>query len=415
MSEATGRAAEAVARHSYARLVAFLAARTRDIAAAEDALAEAFRLGLETWPRDGVPRNPEAWLLTVARRAHGARARAAGRAGALVPALVLAVEEAEARAAEEAEMAFPDHRLKLLFICAHPAIDPAVHTPLMLQAVLGLDAARIADAFQVQPATMSQRLVRAKAKIKAARIRFAAPEPAELPARLEAVIEAIFGAYGTGWEEIGSAEGGRGRDLAWEAIFLGRMLAVLLPEEPEVKGLLAAMLYAEARTAGRRSPSGAYVPLAAQDTTLWDSGMIAEADRLLVEAGAAGRFGRMQCAAAIQAVHAARASTGRTDVAALDLLYDALARFSPTVGVLVARAAARAEARGPAAALGLLDALPQALVTGYQPYWATRASLLARLGHVPLARAAFARAEALATDPAVRAHIEAECRRLGGR
>ena len=255
MDGAAASLAEAVARRSYGRLVAYLVGRTRDLAAAEDALAEAFRAALETWPRDGVPRSPEAWLLTVARRAHGARERAAMRAAAAAPEIARAIDEAGARAVEEADMRFPDHRLKLLFVCAHPAIDPGVHTPLMLQTVLGLDAARIAAAFLVPPATMSQRLVRAKAKIKAARIRFATPEPPDLPERLGAVCEAIFGAYGAGWDEIGAADPRR-RDLAAEAVFLARTLVELMPEGPEAKGLLAALLYSEARAGARRGPGG---------------------------------------------------------------------------------------------------------------------------------------------------------------
>ncbi len=378
MEDATDRVAEAVARHSYARLVAFLTARTRDVAGAENALAEAFRLGLETWPGDGAPRNPEAWLLTVARRAHGARARRDRNAEAAQPALLLALEEARARV-EEADMEFPDHRLKLMFVCAHPAIDPGVHTALMLQTVLGLDAARIAAAFLAPPATIGQRLVRAKAKIKAARIRFETPEAEDLPARLEAVLEAVFAAYGTGWDHLGGPDPKR-RDLAGEAVFLGRMLVHLLPSEPEAAGLLALMLYAEARAPARRDPAGRYVPLGAQDMARWDAALIDEADTLMARAGAMGRFGRFQCAAAIQAVHAARRMTGVTDAAALDLLYAALARFSPTLGVRVAQAAARAEAQGPAAGLALIDALEGPKAERYQPFWAVRARLLAASG-----------------------------------
>ena len=228
---------------------------------------------------------------------------------------------------------------------------------------------------------MGQRLVRAKAKIKAARIRFEAPEPPELPARLEAVLEAIFAAYGTGWDHFGGPDSKR-RDLAGEALFLGRMLARLMPGEPEALALVALMLYAEARAPARRSAAGAYVPLSDQNVALWDAAAIAEADALLARAGVMGRFGRFQCAAAIQAVHAARRATGSTDAAALDLLYAALARFSPTLGVRVAQAAARAEAQGPAAGLALLDAIERAQAETYQPFWAVRARLLGRGGRV---------------------------------
>jgi RNA polymerase sigma-70 factor (ECF subfamily) len=410
MEATPGQVAAATARASRARLVAYLAGRTRDLAAAEDALSEAFRIALETWPRDGTPKNPEAWLLTVARRAHGARERRAARAEAAMPVLTLALEEAAARAGEEAEMHFPDHRVKLLFVCAHPAIDPVAHAPLMLQVVLGLDAARIAAAFLEAPATVSQRLVRAKAKIKAARVRFETPEARDLPGRLAAVLEAIYAAYGTGWDHLGGPDAKR-RDLAGEALHLGRVVTRLLPDEPEAMGLLALMLYAEARAPARRDAAGRYVALAEQDTALWDADLIAEADAALARAGAVGSVGRFQCAAAIQAVHAARRVTGRTDAAALDLLYDALARFSPTVGVHVARAAARGAARGPAAGLALLDALDPARIDGYQPFWAVRARLLAEAGE-PAAREAYARAAALAEDPAVRAWLAAEGARL---
>lgn len=293
-------------------------------------------------------------------------------------------------------MQFPDHRVKLLFICAHPAIDPGAHAPLMLQTVLGLDASRITAAFLEAPATMGQRLVRAKAKIKAARLRFAAPEAADLPGRLDAALDAAFAAYGAGWDHLGGPDPKR-RDLAGEAVFLGRMAAEVMPEEPEALGLLAAMLYSDARAPARRDAAGRFAPLSEQDTALWDGRVIAEADAAL----ALGQFGRFQCAAAMQAVHAARRITWRTDVEALDLLYEALARFSPTPGVLVARAAAQ----GPAAGLALLAALDPARAERYQPFWAVRARLLAQAGDAAAARGAYLRAASMAEDGAVRAWL----------
>jgi RNA polymerase sigma-70 factor (ECF subfamily) len=393
------RAVERAARDSYGRLVTFLAARSRDIAAAEDALADAFRAALETWPRDGVPDRPEAWLLTAARRRliDGAR-HAQIRVGAL-PDLRVFAEEAQALA--EADM-FPDERLTLLFVCAHPAIDPAIHTPLMLQTVLGLDAARIASAFLVSPAAMGQRLSRAKVKIRDAGIGFELPEAKELPPRLDAVLQAVYAAYGSGWDDVAGADPRR-RGLAVEAIDLGRMLRPLLPAEPEVEGLLALMLHCEARREARRGPAGEYVPLSEQDTARWSMPMIGEAERILSAAAQDKRFGRFQLEAAIQSVHAQRARGGRTDWEAIALLYEGLVRLAPTIGARVGQAAAIAEARGAAAGQALLDTIPAEAVASYQPYWALAAHLLRRLGQP--ADMAYERAIGLCEDSAMRAFL----------
>ncbi len=399
MAESDARRAVAqAARDSRARLVAFLAARSRDVAAAEDALADAFRAALETWPDTGVPARPEAWLLTAARRRLIDAARHAQVRQDAVPTLRAVAEEAEEMAGSGT--GFPDERLKLLFVCAHPAIDAGARTALMLQTVLGLDAARIASAFLVKPAAMGQRLSRAKAKIRDAGIGFTLPGPADLPPRLHAVLEAIYAAYGTGWDHWDGADPRR-RGLAAEAIELGRLLLHLMPGEPEAQGLLALMLHCEARRAARRGPAGDYVPLTEQDTALWSAPMIAEADRLLTAAERAGRLGRFQLEAAIQSVHARRAATGRTDWRAVALLYEGLVRLAPTIGALVGRAAAVAEAQDAQAGLALLQALPQEAVAAYQPYWALAAHLLARLGR-PEADAAFDRAIGLCEDEAAR-------------
>lgn len=395
MTEAARRAAEAAARDAYGRLVALLAARTRDLAAAEDALAEAFRAALETWPVRGVPDRPAAWLLTVARRGLGRAARHGRVRDAALPALDWLAREAEEPAAE-----IPDRRLALLFVCAHPAIDPAARTPLMLQVVLGLDAPRIAAAFLASPSAMAQRLVRAKLRIRDAGIRFAEPEPRELPERLEAVLAAVYAAYGTAWDAAPGAEDRGG--LAEEAIHLARLLAALLPGEPEALGLLALLLHCEARRAARRGPDGGFVPLGDQDTALWSAPMIAEAEAALTAASRAGRLGRFQLEASVQSVHAARARSGRTDHGALVLLYDLLAREAPTPGLLVARAAALGEAAGPEAGLAALDA---AEVVAYQPWWAARAHLLRRAGRAADAAEAYRRAIGLAEDPALRAWL----------
>ncbi len=392
-------AVEQAARDSYGRLVAFLAARSRDMAAAEDALADAFRAALETWPRIGVPQKPEAWLLIAARRRLIDNARHARVHADAVPALRAAAQEARKLTTMEAE--FPDERLQLLFICAHPAIDAAARTPLMLQTVLGLDAARIASAFLVRPATMGQRLSRAKTKIRDARIRFELPEAKELPARLDAVLEAIYAAYGSGWEDISGSDPRR-KGLAVEAIELGRLLSRLMPAEPEVQGLLALMLFCESRRDARRSATGAYVPLSEQDVERWSRAMIEEADSYLIAASRAGKIGRFQLEAAIQSVHAQRARTSQTDWEAIAVMYEALVRIAPTIGALVGRAAAVAEARGAAFGWAMLEAIPGEAISSYQPYWALAAHLLKRMQRLEEAAAAYSRAIGLCEDSAAR-------------
>jgi predicted RNA polymerase sigma factor len=392
------RTIERVARESYGRLVAYLSSHTRDVASAEDALSNALIAALTTWPRDGVPQNPEAWLLTTARHSLIDLLRHRQVAEASEPTLVLLRRESK-----EAIMSakFPDERLKLLFVCAHPAIDPAMHTPLMLQTVLGLDAVRIAHAFLVSPKAMGQRLVRAKTKIRDAGIRFEVPQERELPQRLDAVLEAIYAAFGIGWDDMVGADQ-RGRDLAEEAIWLARVLLELMPREAEVGGLLALMLHCEARRAARRGPGGRYIPLSEQDTRQWSLPLIDEAERHLATASSRNRIGRFQLEAAIQSVHAERARSGRTEWNATVLFYEQLIRISPTLGARIGHAAAVGEANGPEAGLALLDKIDPDAAAGYQPYWAVRAHLLQQLDKTAEAVDAFDRAIGLAEDPAVR-------------
>jgi RNA polymerase sigma-70 factor (ECF subfamily) len=396
--ESTHRAIERVARESYGRLVAYLSVHTRDVARAEDALSNALVAALETWPRDGVSQNPEAWLLTTARHSLIDHVRHQQVAEASEPTLRLLREESKEMTLS-AE--FPDERLKLLFVCTHPAIDPAMHTPLMHQTVLGLDAARIAHAFLVSPTTMGQRLVRAKTKIRDGGIQFEVPQERELPQRLDAVLEAIYAAFGIGWDGMAGVDQ-RGRDLAEEAIWLARVLLQLMPGEAEVRGLLALMLHCEARRAARRGPDGRYVSLSEQDSEQWSRPLIEEAERLLAEAAGRGRTGRFQLEAAIQSVHADRMRTGRIEWGAIALFYEQLTRLSQTLGTRIGYAAAVGEANGPAAGLAVLNAIHLDAVSNYQPYWAVRAHLLQRLGKASEAVDAFDRAIGLAEDPAVR-------------
>lgn len=400
MGEARARqAAEAVARAAYGRLVAYLAARSRDVAAAEDALAEAFRQALDTWPERGVPDRPEAWLFTAARRNLGQAERRARVRDAARPTLDL-LRDLTSRDPE----AIPDDRLKLMFVCAHPAIDAAARAPLMLQTVLGLDAGRIASAFLVAPAAMGQRLVRAKAKVRDAGIAFEEPGAEAIGERLDAVLSAIYAAYGTGWDNLDGADARRG-DLIGEALWLARLLVALAPTEPEPKGLLALILHCEARRAARKDAQGRFVPLSEQDARLWDSARIREAEGMLTQAARAGRIGRFQLEAAIQSVHAQRAVTGRIPWEELARLYEGLVRIAPTIGALVGRAAAIAEARGPTVGLDSLGEIPEDAVDRYQPYWVLRAHLLARMGEGDTARSARARAIGLTEDVSVRAFL----------
>src|SRR5712671_4499942 len=378
-TEQTHSTADAVARRSYGKLVAFLAARTRDLAAAEDALSEAFAAALADWPLKGCPSNTEAWLLTVARRKMIDAVRRCSTAEAATAKLQLLAEGLEAAAAAAAEM--PDRRLALMFVCAHQAIDAA---------------------FLVSPATMGKRLVRAKDKIRQAGIPFSIPEPEELPDRLDTVLDAIYAAFAEGWTDAGGTDVAR-RDLTEEAIFLARLVTELLPKEPEALGLLALMLHAEARRHARRNLHGDYVPLAEQDPALWDSQMIDEAEALLRRASALGSIGRYQLEGALQSAHVYRCRTGHANWAEVVQLYDALFELAGSPVVAINRALAIAEVHGAGAAL---DAMQEVAADGrlaeYQPYWAARAELLAKTGAHAEARRAYEIAIGLERDASVR-------------
>ena len=403
MSEAaTSVAIESVVRDSYGRLVAYLAARSGDVAGAEDALGDAFVAALKRWPAEGVPEKPEAWLLHVARNRMIDAARHTQVREKSEEFLQQIAEEAQAVA--KAHEHFPDERLKLLFVCAHPAIDSAARTPLMLQTVLGIDAARIASAFLVSPAAMSQRLVRAKNKIRDAAIPFRVPEPPELNERASFVLDAIYAAYTTGWESLMEAASTH-HALAREAILLGRMLAQLMPREAEAHGLLSLMLHCEARRQARYTRNGKFVSLDQQDANLWSQPMIEEAEKHLHSAAAFKHMGRYQLEAAIQSLHANRAKTGRIDWKEIALLYEGLVRIAPGIGSLVGRAVAIAQAGEPAVGLAALEQIPPDRIADYQPYWAACGHLLRLLNRKDEARKAFDRAASLTDDPALREYL----------
>lgn len=391
-------------RESFGRLLAFLSARTGDIAMAEDALADALVTALRVWPVTGVPQNPEAWLLVTARRR---------RLDVLKHRRIVEREEpALVRAARDAELAlhtpelFPDDRLRLLFVCAHPAIDAANHAPLMLQTVLGLDAARIAKAFATEPAAMSQRLVRTKRKILAARIPFTVPGPETIRPRLGSVLEAIYAAYGTGWDESGHALATG--DLTAEAVYLGALVEDLSGRDPEAQGLNALMGFCEARRNARRTDEGGYVPLSEQDPKRWHLPMIAAAEAWLAQAALSRQPGRFQLEAAIQSALSVRASGRDVDWVAVELLYHALIQEWPSVGALVGRAEVVARLSGATAGLRALGVVPPAQAATYQPFWATKAALLARDGDSAAAITAYERALSMTSDIAVRHWLAAQ-------
>src|SRR5215813_12813288 len=345
--------ADAIARRSYGKLIAFLAASTRDVAAAEDALADAFAAALAEWPRTGCPVSPEAWLVTVAQRKiiDEVRRRHTREIGADQLQLIADGLESAAGFGE-----IPDRRLALLFAAAHPAVEPGISAPLMLQTVLGFDARMIASAFLSSPEAMAKRLVRAKAKIKQAGIPFSVPDRDELPGRLDAVLSAIYAVFAEGWADPTGVDVAR-RGFTREALFLARLVVELMAGDPEALGLLALMLYAEARRPARRSASGAFVPLSQQNIKMWDASMINEAETLLHRASTAGAFGRYQLEAALQSAHVHRCLTGTHNWAHVVSLYDALLEVSGSPVVRLNRALAVAETQGVHAALTEIEAL----------------------------------------------------------
>jgi len=399
---ASHRAAERAARESFGRLASYLAWQWRDLASAQDALADALLKALEVWPTDGIPDKPDAWLLTVARRqllqaARHDRLRAD-------PAVAVLLDQ---DAVHTDAPPIPDARLKLMFVCAHPAIDEKVRIPLMLQTVLGLQVADMASALMLSPAALAQRLVRAKQKIRDTGMRFEEPEPSELPERLHAVLESIYGAFGLSLDAVDGAES-RIIDLQEEALYLCAIVCDLLPHEPEARGLLALMTFCTARRGARADAQGRFVPLAQQDVALWDREAIARADQWLWLAAQQRKPGPFQLEAAVQSAHCHRLFTGQTPWAGIAQLYGQINAHYPTQGSLVAGAVALGEAGDVAGGLQQLDQMEPAMTRSFQPWWVARAYLLSLRGESSrqLADQAYKTAIGLTTQLVVKSHLE---------
>lgn len=386
MTENPTRMVEEVARESRGRLLAILSRRTGDLAAAEDALQRAFLKALEHWPRTGAPDQPEAWLLTTAKRSLIDGARKSGIAEDAQPTLLQAIEEATQEVEREA---LPERRLELLFVCAHPAIDPSIRAPLMLNVIFGATAAEIARCWITKPEAMAQRLVRAKAKIKKAGIPFAAPPAEEREARIGAVLDAIYAAL-----TIGSG-------FAEEAVYLAALVNRLLPHHAEAAGLRALALQTLAIRGDQDQP---FVPFSERETSGWDRRALAVADDLLTRTARRGEIGRYQLEAAITSAHVARAVDGRETRAVIVHLYQQLLQLAPSIGAVCGYAAALIEAGDKAAASEILQGIAQE-AENYQPFWAVRAEILAIEGNVEEANLAWRRAADLAQDPNLVAYL----------
>jgi len=390
-----------VHRAEWARVVATLTRRFGDLDVAEEAAAEAFATAVERWPSDGVPPNPGAWVTTTATRKAIDRIRRESKRDDKQKAARMVHHDDP----PEPVGAIEDERLRLLFTCCHPALSMEARVALTLRMVGGLTVPEIARAFLAPESTVGQRITRAKAKIKAARIPYRVPAAADLPARVSGVLAVLFLVFNEGYLATGPDTDPVRHDLTAEAIRLTRLLRALLPQDGEVTGLLALMLLTDARRGARVAADGVLVTLGDQDRTAWDAALVAEGHRLVRERLAAGVApGRYQILAAINAVHTDAADVRDTDWSQVIALYDQLVRLDPSPVVALNRAVAVAELDGPEVALAGVDRLREAL-DGYHAFHATRADLLRRLGRTEAARAAYARAIELAGNTAETAYL----------
>jgi RNA polymerase sigma-70 factor (ECF subfamily) len=406
------RAITRVHRQEWARVVASLTRRFGDLDIAEDAAAEAFATAVERWPADGIPPNPGAWLTTTANRKAIDRIRRETRRDDKHKEAQLVFDDDS----PEPLGAVDDERLRLIFTCCHPALAMETRVALTLRMIGGLTVPEIARAFMVQEPAMGQRITRAKAKIKAARIPYRVPSADDLPLRVSGVLAVLFLVFNEGYLATGPDTDPVRHDLTAEAIRLTRLVRALMPEDGEVAGLLALMLLIEARRAARVSASGELVPLGEQDRGAWDEALVAEGHWLVRErlaAAAAGmRPGRYQILAAINAVHTSARDVRDTDWTQIVALYDQLVRLDPSPIVALNRAVAVAELDGPEVALAAVDRLENDLA-GYHAYHATRADLLRRLGRSQESRAAYDKAIELAGNTAETAYLTRRRDQLG--